>query len=1075
MKNWLMKTVLIALSLLLACATGAAAQQPSPAKALQMLKDGNARFLAGNPVHGHTDTARLLQAGRENQGDHAIATVIACSDSRVPLERIFDVGVMDIFVIRVAGNVVDTDEAGSIEYGLAHVNTPVMVVLGHTQCGAVTAVTHALQGRGHELEVNIPPLVDNIEPAVNRAMSLRPELKGNAIIPIGIEENVWQGVEDLFMESPATRQLVKDGKVKVVGAIYDVGSGAINWLPEAKVGQILAQVESDPNRPMNVMAAPAAGGGHGDDGGHAGGGHDGHGAPSASISKTGHGGGSVRGGVVSLADHGQAEELSRLANREIEVTAEQLATSDDSGSTMYAMLGLILVMAVFGGVLLRSRTFDNLRLGAKLACGFSGVVLLALAIGIGGYYFLEQVNSEYDAALGAVDLDMMAGETQAMDNAFMLFGITDHARGEKILAEHQAMVEEFHTDIENLAAFDLDPAARGQIDKLRKELQHYENSFGKFTANVKVVEQMKDELGVLGKELLETTEQQLREHQQDLYALENARNANLGRIRVQSELVQTFAELEMLTLRLGNNRVGFMLDSDIRRIPLSEQWLGEVFVQLERAAEQIARQQNAAARKASDLRDLELLRKDWDLYVKDLGAMMMAELELRKDLADMTEELQTVEALAGALADKLDRDAEQVRANADLASLLLMALAVLIGGLVTYVVTRTITGPVVKGVAMAEEIAQGDFSQRINLVRKDEIGQLSTALDHMAESLAKKAEVAQQIAEGNLTVEVEMVSGKDKLGDALQQMVQSLRDIIGQVQAAVEQVSAGSQAMSASSEELSQGATEQAASAEEASSSIEEMVANIRQNTDNAQQTEKIAVQGAEDAQRSGQSVGETVVAMRNIAEKILIVEEIARQTNLLALNAAIEAARAGEHGKGFAVVASEVRKLAERSQQAAGEINELSVSSVAVAEEAGRALEAMVPNIQKTAELVQEIAAASREQDTGADQIAKAIQQLDSVIQQNASSSEEMASTSEELSSQAEGLSHTIDFFKVDRQSRQKAGRGVLSHGLAPQLSAAAEVRQQVQERPTPDVEIAAGNVQAARNDQLDNDFERF
>ena len=770
------------------------------------------------------------------------------------------------------------------------------------------------------------------------------------------------------------------------------------------------------------------------------------------------------GGSISLLDARTAQELDQAAKRDVEVNGERLAASDESAGTLGLMLGGILVMTVAGGLLLRSRAFDNLRLGAKLACGFGGVVILALMIGVGGYYFLDRVNSEYDAALGAADLDMMAGETMALDNAYMLYGLNDHAKGEKILAEHKEIVAEFHDDIEALQQFDLDPQAAAQVAKVGQALQRYEEKFNEFTDDAKEVEAMKSELGGLGKGLLDIAERQLHEHEQHLVELENASNMNMQRLKLQSELVESFAELEGLTLKLAGNRIGFMLDADISRIPQSEQWLGEVYANIDRARQQVQRQQGSAAEKAADLRDIEALKRDWDVYTIDLGAMMKAELEMRKHLADVTEELHTVEALASSLAVKLDADAEQMGDNANLASIVLMVLSVLIGLVVTIVVTRTITGPVVKGVAMAEEIAQGDFSQRINLVRKDEIGQLSTALDHMAESLAKKAEVAQQIAEGNLTVEVEMVSGKDKLGDALQQMVQSLRDIIGQVQAAVEQVSAGSQAMSASSEELSQGATEQAASAEEASSSIEEMVANIRQNTDNAQQTEKIAIQGAEEAANSGESVGQTVVAMRNIAEKILIVEEIARQTNLLALNAAIEAARAGEHGKGFAVVAAEVRKLAERSQQAAGEINELSVSSVAVAEEAGRALEAMVPNIQKTAELVQEIAAASREQDTGADQIAKAIQQLDSVIQQNASSSEEMASTSEELSSQAEGLSQTIDFFKVDKRQRQAAGRLVQDNTL-PRRDAAPQAR----------AASAGGQALIGHNDALDNDFETF
>jgi len=205
---------------------------------------------------------------------------------------------------------------------------------------------------------------------------------------------------------------------------------------------------------------------------------------------------------------------------------------------------------------------------------------------------------------------------------------------------------------------------------------------------------------------------------------------------------------------------------------------------------------------------------------------------------------------------------------------------------------------------------------------------------------------------------------------------------------------------------------------------MEQVVSNIKQNADNAQQTEKIALKAAQDAKEGGKAVTETVFAMKEIANKISIIEEIARQTNLLALNAAIEAARAGEHGKGFAVVATEVRKLAERSQTAAGEINKLSGSSVEVAEKAGEMLTRIVPDIQRTAELVSEINAASNEQNSGAEQINKAIQQLDKVIQQNASATEQMASTSEELSSQAEQLQDTIEFFKVEEKGNGNRNR---------------------------------------------------
>jgi carbonic anhydrase len=254
----MLKTFALGCCLLAATAFQASASstavKPNPDAAVKMLQEGNARFVANKSIHPHSDTNRLIQAGKENQGDHAYATVITCSDSRVPVERLFDAGVMDIFVIRVAGNVVDVDEAGSIEYGLAHVNTPVLVVLGHTQCGAVTAVTSEVEGHGHALERNIPPLVDNIIPAVKRAIAAHPDKHGKDVVPYGIEENVWQGIDDLFMSSPATRELVKSGKAKVVGAIYDVGTGKIDWLPEAKVTEILEKVEKNTTRAMNAMA-----------------------------------------------------------------------------------------------------------------------------------------------------------------------------------------------------------------------------------------------------------------------------------------------------------------------------------------------------------------------------------------------------------------------------------------------------------------------------------------------------------------------------------------------------------------------------------------------------------------------------------------------------------------------------------------------------------------------------------------------------------------------------------------------------------------------------------------------------
>ncbi|MBA8836078.1 HAMP domain-containing protein [Rhizobium leguminosarum] len=333
-----------------------------------------------------------------------------------------------------------------------------------------------------------------------------------------------------------------------------------------------------------------------------------------------------------------------------------------------------------------------------------------------------------------------------------------------------------------------------------------------------------------------------------------------------------------------------------------------------------------------------------------------------------------------------------------------------------------------KIINVASAVAIGDLNQKIEIKSNDEIKDLVNTINVMTDNLRSTAGIANQIANGDLTVSPKPLSEKDTLGIALEQMVERLRGVVSDAAAAAENVSAGSQELSSSSEQVSQGATEQAASAEEASASMEEMAANIKQNADNAAQTEKIARQSAKDAEASGDAVTRAVQAMRTIAEKIGIVQEIARQTDLLALNAAVEAARAGEHGKGFAVVASEVRKLAERSQSAAAEISSMSGDTVKAAQEAGDMLGRLVPDIRKTAELVSEISAACREQDVGASQINEAIQQLDKVTQQNAGASEQMSATSEELATQAEELQASIAFFKVDtasnRQSRTPAAK---------------------------------------------------
>jgi methyl-accepting chemotaxis protein len=333
-----------------------------------------------------------------------------------------------------------------------------------------------------------------------------------------------------------------------------------------------------------------------------------------------------------------------------------------------------------------------------------------------------------------------------------------------------------------------------------------------------------------------------------------------------------------------------------------------------------------------------------------------------------------------------------------------------------------------------EDVEKGNLDTKVNgvyLSRTDSIGKLSNAVKNTTEFLnniiSDIVSVMKSIENGDLSIRIKEEHTKrndifGNLANAISNTTEKLSAMIGEVVMVAENVSTGSEALSSVSQQLSQGANEQASSVEETTSSMEQMSASIQQNSDNSQQTESIAIQAAKDAEESGQAVKQAVEAIKQIASKISIISEIARQTNMLALNAAIEAARAREHGKGFAVVAAEVRKLAENSQFAASEISELSSSSIKIVENAGTMLSKLVPDIQKTSQLVQEISASGREQNEGVKQINKALQQLNQVIQQNAASSEEMASTAEELSSQAVQLKDNTAFFKVDQTFRKNS-----------------------------------------------------
>ncbi len=671
----------------------------------------------------------------------------------------------------------------------------------------------------------------------------------------------------------------------------------------------------------------------------------------------------------------------------------------------------------------------NLRLGVKIGIGFGALIAMACALGALAVVKMSSVSKEADLLAtesvpqAAMASDMVERSLSAM-LAMRSYALSENPKfyeaGTKGLAGmygnlDQAM--EFAGKHSHLSQF------KENVVKARAGVDAYRTLTEQTHAMITTLGDNKKTLTAAGGAYLKSCAKFLENEDASMkddiasgvsgYALDE----RYRKVSLVNEIMTLGNDTRLKTARSLVEHDLSLLDAAEKNFVVISDKLDQLksLVHQEDHLEQIATTRTAMEQYRSSLVQLRTTME----AIEKIGAERDAASQafLAAAMATSKAALEQTRDMTGEASDNL--------ASATTIMLIGLCVALVFGILTSIFLTRAITKPIIKGVVFAKGMAEGDFTKILDIDQKDEIGVLAQSLN---------------------------------------EMVSRLKDVVAEVQSASENVASGSEELSASAQNLSQGASEQAASVEEVSSSMEEMTSNIQQSADNAQQTQQIAVKAAMDAKEGGESVMRAVAAMKNIAEKISIIEEIARQTNLLALNAAIEAARAGEHGKGFAVVAAEVRKLAERSGAAAAEISDLSSSSVEIAERAGNMLSKMVPDIQRTAELVQEIAAASAEQNSGAAQINKAIQQLDIVVQQNASASEEMASTSEELSSQAEQMQSAMAFFRVDAHGRSRkrpAQKALPVHGA--DHSARKSPRQE------------RGGIKVSLDDVSDDDFEKF
>ncbi len=842
------------------------ANAESPDEALENLKQGNKRFVNGVRDYSNLDMVRISETN-EN-GQHPFATVITCSDSRVPVEHVFDVGIGDVFVIRVAGNVVDVDEAGSIEYGVEHLGTPVLLVLGHSSCGAVTAVA-----KDAELHGNIPRLVDNIIPAVEKARQQYGHDFSSEMLESAIKNNVWQSIEDLLRVSHGTVELVKSGKLKIMGGVYHLDDGHVEWLGE---------------HPMQASLLNKAGETH-----------------------------------AGLAENAYVE-TSDVENTYASTSA-MLRKDESTNITLYILIVLGAIVLIIYFLIINTQTAMKMKLRGKILSVSVSITVLLIMVSVTNFIFLRGIGGEIESIAEediVITNKMTAVEKEALEQEISI---------QKVLTLAHDGIYNNKTEIQSLIS---------EFNKLSSSIDKHLSESEDICKNVISHETDKNQV----------------------------------------------AEFNMVLQKLGN-----VFDSH-----------------------------DNFAGKAQNL--FNAINNNRLNLVESLEHTMEAQSEKISHSTGVI--LSDIEQFTKSASLKALSHEKKAMSNNIIISIIAIVLGIILGIVISNSITKQLGGE-------PEEVA----------------------------------EISDNIANGDLTFDAHKYGHRSGAMSNLLNMAGQLKEIVVSIVHGSQNIASASEQLSSTSQEMSQGSNEQASSVEEVSSTMEQIAANIQQNTENAQETEKISTEANKGIKEVAERAKKAVEANKEIADKITIINDIAFQTNILALNAAVEAARAGEHGRGFAVVAAEVRKLAERSKVAAEEIVGLAQNSLELAQGAGDVMMQTIPQIENTTRLIQEITAASIEQNNGAGQVNNAVQQLNDVTQQNAAASEELATSAEELSSQAEQLRDIVSFFTV---SENQGGRRINTPIVQKQKNVAQVTK------PKNDLEKLKTFV-AEKENVNDNEFENY